>query len=225
MRNYWLRIALGALAIFSVGMVARMLINRGVRGVRGVVQGTGPITLPIAFVPFKLDGEKLGTINQVKVFRSAPDKVKSVNVLVRLADSVNPNRLGDCILVAEGFERFNSQTTIRCASAADTTEEDLAEIGEISLTQGDRSFKLLMPRDAIRELTDSDADSASVGADSASQAAQRKADSIAEITAEKAESVGEAAGRRADSIVRAHRLALDSLHRLPGRMADSARRR
>ena len=136
-----------------------------------------PITLPIAFVPFKLDGQKLGTINRIKVYRSAPDKVKSVDVSIRLADSVSPHRLADCILVAEGFEKFNSQTTIRCAAAADTADEDLADIGQITLTPGDRSFRLLMPRDAIRELTDSD--TLSAGEDSAATR-QQKSDSIVE---------------------------------------------
>ena len=65
MRNYWLRIALGAAAIFTVGMIGVSLARQGVGHVRGVVEGSGPITLPVAFVPFKLDGRKLGTITKV----------------------------------------------------------------------------------------------------------------------------------------------------------------
>lgn len=212
MRNYWIRIAFGALVIFVVGMVGLTLARRGIGGVRGVVHGSGPITLPIAFVPFKLDGQKLGTINRIKVYRSAPDKVKSVDVSIRLADSVSPHRLADCILVAEGFEKFNSQTTIRCAAAADTADEDLADIGQITLTPGDRSFRLLMPRDAIRELTDSD--TLSAGEDSAATR-QQKSDSIVEAAGRKADSLGQAAGRRADSIVAAHQKQIDKARHAP----------
>lgn len=205
MRNYWMRIALGAVAIFAVGMVGLTLVHRGVSGVRGVVQGTGPITLPVAFVPFKLDGEKLGTIHRIKVYRSAPDQVKSVNLLVRLADSVNPSRLADCILVAEGFEKFNSQTTIRCAAAADTTGDSLAHIGQIRLTRGNMAFQLFMPRDAIKELTDSD--SMFVGEDS-TDAIERRVDSMAQAAENRADSISEAVNRRVSR-----------------QMADSSRRR
>ena len=50
MRNYWLRILFGAVAIFAVGMVGVTLGRQGMGRVRGVVEGSGPITLPIPFV-------------------------------------------------------------------------------------------------------------------------------------------------------------------------------
>ena len=62
MRNYWLRIALGAVAIFTVGLIGISLAKQGVGRVRGVVEGSGPVAIPLAFVPFTLDGSKLGTV-------------------------------------------------------------------------------------------------------------------------------------------------------------------
>src|SRR5215212_7252201 len=125
MRNYWLRIIVGAVAVFCVGMVGVTLARQGIGRVRGVVEGSGPITLPVAFIPFKLDGEKIGTIQRIKIFRTAPNQVRSVNVRVRLADSVSPGRLDPCILVAEGFEHVNSETTVLCSTAEDTVGENL----------------------------------------------------------------------------------------------------
>ncbi|HEU5305088.1 MAG TPA: hypothetical protein VFU40_10630 [Gemmatimonadales bacterium] len=208
MRNYWLRIALGALTIFVVGMVGVTLVRRGMSGVKEVAEGSGPITIPVAFVPFKLDGQRLGTIRRIRIYRHAPDKVRSVNISVRLADSVSPSRLENCILVAEGFEHFNSETTIRCASAADTAQRDLVDIGEIRLSPAGRSFRLLMPRTAIRELTESD--SIFVGEDT-----------LSSVEAARFDSIGRAAQREAESTMQAHRSVLDSLNRARRRVADS----
>src|SRR3954463_12329490 len=156
MRNYWLRIIVGAVAIFAVGMVGVTLARQGMSHVRGVVEGSGPITLPVAFLPFKLDGERIGTIQRIKILRKAPNQVRSVNLQVKLADSVRPSRLAPCILVAQGFDNLNSETTVLCSNAEDTVGEDLAAVGDINLSRSTRSFRLFMPRDDIRELTDSD---------------------------------------------------------------------
>jgi hypothetical protein len=198
MRSYWLRILFGAIAIFAVGMVGVTLARQGMGSVRGVVEGSGPITLPVAFIPFKLDGEKIGTIQRIKIFRSAPKQVRSVNVRVRLADSVSSDRLDRCILVAEGFEHVNSETTVLCSTAEDTVNENLVGVGEIVLSKTNRSFKLYIPREALREMTDSDVvfvgedslGAAGVNGDSIAAAAERRADSIMEIHQPKLESLG-----------------------------------
>jgi hypothetical protein len=198
MRNYWMRIIFGAVAIFAVGMVGVTLARQGMGKVRGVVEGSGPITLPVAFIPFKLDGEKIGTIQRIKVLRNAPNQVRSVNVRVRLADSVNPGRLDPCILVAYGFEHMNSETTFLCSTAKDTVDEDLVAVGEVALSRSNRSFRLYMPRDAIQQLTDSDVvfvGGDSLGppgrmGDSIASAVEHRTDSILETRRAKLESLG-----------------------------------
>jgi hypothetical protein len=220
MRNYWLRILLGALAIFVVGMVGVTLARQGVGRVRGVVEGSGPITLPVAFVPFKLDGEKIGTIQRVKIFRNAPNQVRSINVQVQLADSVSPGRLDPCILVAEGFDRMNSQTTVLCSTAEDTVGENLARVGDIQLGKTNRSFRLYMPREDIQELTDSDV--VFVGGDSGGIPPMINEDSITAAAERQAESVVEAQQRSDSAEARQSRQTVRRSRRL---MADSAARR
>jgi hypothetical protein len=222
MRNYWLRILLGAVAIFTVGMVGVTLARHGMSRVRGVVEGSGPISLPVAFLPFKLDGERIGTIQRIKILRNAPNQVRSVHLQVKLADSVRPSRLVPCILVAQGFNNIDSETTVLCSNAEDTVGEDLAGVGDISLSGSTRSFRLFMPRDDIRELTDSDV--VFVGEDSA-DALARQGDSIARATE-----------RMTDSILEAKRPQLESLgvnvprrptipRKVKAPVADSIRRR
>jgi hypothetical protein len=197
MRNYWLRIIVGAVAIFAVGMVGVTLARQGMSHVRGVVEGSGPITLPVRFLPFKLDGERIGTIESIRIMRNAPKEVRSVNLRVRLADSVNPGRLDPCILVAEGFEDINDQTTVLCSNAKDTVGEDLVAVGTIKLRRSERPFQLFMAREAIAEITDSDF--VFVGEDSA-DALARHGDSIAQVTQ-----------RITDSVLEAQRPTLESL--------------
>jgi hypothetical protein len=222
MRNYWLRIIVGAVAIFAVGMVGVTLARQGMSHVRGVVEGSGPITLPVRFLPFKLDGERIGTIESIRIMRNAPKEVRSVNLRVRLADSVNPGRLDPCILVAEGFEDIDDQTTVLCSNAKDTVGEDLVAVGTIKLRRSERSFQLFMARDAIQQIADSDF--VFVGEDSA-DALARQGDSIAQVTQ-----------RMTDSILESQRPQLESLgvevpRRPPGshnpkpRVADSLRHR
>jgi hypothetical protein len=219
MRNYWLRIIVGAVAVFCVGMVGVTLARQGIGRVRGVVEGSGPISLPVAFLPFKLDGEKIGTIQRIRINRNAPNQVRSVEVTVRLADSVSPGRLDPCILVAQGFDQMNSETTVLCSNAEDTVGEDLTAVGAINLRHTDRSFRLYMPRDDLREMTDSDF--VFVGEDSA-DVHERRVDSIVN-----------ASERLTDSIMEAKRPTLESLGIDPPRrprnprprVADSLRHR
>jgi hypothetical protein len=208
MRNYWLRIMFGAVAIFLVGMVGVTLARQGIHRVRGVVEGSGPITVPVKFLPFRLDGERIGTIQHIRINRLAPKAVSSVNILVRLADSVPSSRLEPCLLIAEGFERLNSETTVTCGTPADTVDEDLAVVGDI-ITVGDgHSFKLFMPRDAIRELTDSEV--VFVGEDSLAAAAEHLTDSILETKRPALESLGVNVPRRPSSAPAARHRVADS---------------
>jgi hypothetical protein len=219
MRNYWLRIILGAVAVFCVGMVGVTLARQGIGHVRGVVEGSGPISVPVPFLPFKLDGEKIGTIQRIKINRNAPNQVRSVDVTVHLADSVSPGRLDPCILVAQGYQDINSETTVLCSDAEDTIGEDLTAVGAVNLSRTNRSFRLYMPREDLRELTDSEV--VFVGEDSAAPLGRRT------------DSIINAAERLTDSMLETKRPTLESLgvevprHPRPPRprLADSLRHR
>jgi hypothetical protein len=100
MRNYWLRIALGAAVIFTVGMIGITLARQGVSHVRHVVEGSGPISLPLAFIPFTLNGEKLGTVSRVVLERDAPKEISGVELEIKLRDSVIARGLEGCHLTA-----------------------------------------------------------------------------------------------------------------------------
>src|SRR5262249_54790499 len=100
MRNYWFRILVGALAIFVIGMIGVTLVHRGMARVNDVVRGNGPISLPIAFIPFEIGGNKLGKLERVVLERTAPKQISSVRVDVNLEDSLVAQGLSQCKLAA-----------------------------------------------------------------------------------------------------------------------------
>jgi hypothetical protein len=243
MRNYWLRIAFGAVAIFTVGMIGVTLTRRGVGRVRGVVQGSGPITLPIAFVPFKLDGQKLGTVNKVVLLRDAPKRISAVELELKLKDSMLARGLEGCRLAANlSDEHKRGEVRIRtgslssgvfsCLRAGDSTSE-FQEFGRAVFQPGDVSVPLLLPNDIVDDLKHGDFGSqfedstaaAEARADSISEAAEARADSISAMAEARADSVLALSERLTDSLRNEGRRRADSTRRALGHMADSIRRR
>lgn len=218
-----MRIALGALAIFVVGMVGISLVRRSIGGVRAVAEGTGPISLPIAFVPFKLNGEKLGTVRRVVLHRDAPKRVKSVELAVKLEDSLMAHGLAGCRLAAnlDSEQPATSRGSeievdamidgvLSCIPSGDTTSF-FQEFGHVVFQPGDVSIPLLLPSDIVKDLQQGD-----IGPQDFRQqdedSAEARADSISMAVEER-------------TLSAAHtRQFLDSLRGEGLRRADSARR-
>jgi hypothetical protein len=232
MRNYWLRITLGALAIFTVGMVGITLARQSMGRVRGVVEGSGPITLPILFVPFKLNGEKLGTLSKVVLLRDAPKRISAVELEVKLRDSAVARGLEGCRLAANfddqhrpGGARANadplSSGVFSCLHGVDSNPQ-FQEFGRAVLQPGNVRVPLLLPNDIVDDLKKGHFDSQAE--DSLGAAAEAKGDSIAEAAEAGADSVAAAAEKRADSVMARTDRLVDSLRREGRRRADSTRR-
>jgi hypothetical protein len=232
MRNYWLRIALGAAAIFSVGMIGISLARQGVHHVRDVVEGSGPISLRIPFLSFTLDGQKLGKVSQVMLLREAPKKISAVELEIELRDSVVARGLEGCRLranfddnrsppgVSVNNRRFSSGM-FTCVSPGDSAP-GFQEFGRAVFQPGDVSVPLLLPNDMVDDLRQGefeDTEEDSVGA-----AARASADSIAEAVEQRADSIAADAEAKADSIVARSERLVDSLVEEGLRRADSTRR-
>jgi len=243
MRNYWLRIALGALAIFTVGMIGVTLAKQGVGRVRHVVEGSGPITLPLAFIPFKLDGHKLGNVSKVVLLREAPKQISGVQLEATVDDSAVARGLEGCRLAANldsdrspGHVRIQtgkvSVGVFSCVHRNDSAP-GFQEFGRAIFQPGNISVPLLLPDDMVIDLRegnfnsdvqDSISNAAEAAADSIGAEADARADSIAEAASNRADSIADAASNRADSIMRHSRRLVDSLRQEGERRADSTRR-
>ena len=220
MRNYWMRIVLGAVAIFAVGMIGISLVRRGMRGVHEGAEGTGPITVPIAFVPFKLEGRKLGTLSKLVLYRDAPKQLSSVELEVKLADSMLARGLEGCRLVAnldESHHGNGRQVQVGALSSGvfsclqgDDSAAQFEDFGRAVFQPGNVSVPLMLPKDMVVDLRQGNFDS---GEDSAAAVAEAQADSITDAVEAQAESITAAAERNVDSIMRQNGRLLDSLRR------------
>jgi len=233
MRNYWLRILVGALIIFAIGMIGVTLIRHGMGKVNDVVHGTGPISLPIAFIPFEIAGNKLGKLDRVVLERTAPKKISSVRVDVNLADSLVAQGLSDCKLAAnfdaseEHSKGIHIRTgkghegTFRCLADADS-DSTVVEFGQAVLHPGEVTLALYLPKDLVNELqTGSFLSDSSEKADSISEAMEALSDSISEATEAKADSVREENDKLAESLRVVGRKRVDSIKVAALKLADS----
>ena len=160
MRNYWLRIVLGALVIFAVGMVIAKMIRRGSAAVHEIAEGAGPISVPVpGFVPFSLDGIRLGSVRRITMYRDAPKVPSRFVVSVSLPDSVASDRLARCIILVDTSQNttgtstnINAKTAFRCLSAADTAGKDLVPFGTIVIRSRGDSFPFLLPRSVVDDM-------------------------------------------------------------------------
>ena len=228
MRNYWLKILLGALAVFAVGMIGVTLARRGIAGVERVVASDKPLTIPLGLVPFELQGERLGKLDQVTLFRKSPQEVTAVELEVNLADSLVARGLAGCRLVANMETRGDSGIDIRvgprssssfyCAGPDDSTTADLLEYGHATLQPGDIEIPLLLPRDLVRELQHLD-----FGKGAAAAATAAQADSIEEANQDRADSIEVAMQRALERSGEERRRMIDSIKAGTRRMGDSLR--
>jgi hypothetical protein len=152
MRNYWLKIIARAVGIFAVGMI----IVTGFRSLRTKVTttlgSTDPISIPlIGLIPFQLEESRLGRVNRVELLRSDPEHVAGVRVLVKLADSIGPERLRSCRLVVDNVDKLGDETSFRClVTGGDST--GLEEFGTVVLKGSGEAIPLLLPSKAVEEL-------------------------------------------------------------------------
>jgi hypothetical protein len=217
MRNYWLKILLGALGIFAVGMIGVSLVRGGIAKVHSVVEGEGPITIPLGLIPFVLAGERLGKLDRVTLHRESPSRVSAVELQVNLSDSLLAQGLSGCRLAAN----FEGDTTDRGVNIRvnrnrngafhcvpeDSMPSDLVEYGVAIFHPGEVEVPLLLPADVVTELQSLDFGHGSMRAS--------RGDSSTQITAPNADSIRAEVARQLELV--------DSVRSLAHRFGDSVR--
>lgn len=155
MDRYWLRIGLGAAAVFGVGMVVVKMAEAGKAKIKHVVQGHDPITLPIGFVPFTVAGERLGTIRTLKLIRDDAQRLQSVELMVRLGDRADSERVPNCDFYIADLQRIDDRTTFVCAADSLVASGALQQLGEIILSPADRRVRIFGDSSTVREMRES----------------------------------------------------------------------
>ena len=199
MQRYWVKIALGSLAVFVIGMIVIAMCRSVLRHAESLANSNRPISIPLALLPFRVDGDQLGTVKRLELIRSAPKHVTGVRLTVNLQDSNSVDQLRDCNLTVHEGAVLGGREGFTCATAGDSTSERLERIGEIVIEPGGTIRALLAPAAQVAEWRSSLYDTASAQAELAALKAEQLADSAAQAVVIRADSTRAVIDIRGDS--------------------------
>jgi hypothetical protein len=151
MQRYWFGIALGAVAVFVMGLLVLNAGRQGARIVEQTLESADPISIPLAFVPFRLGGREVGTIREVQFVRSSPEVVRGVELDVKVKDPAALDQLRDCALATTDVANFNRRTTFKCLSPETATSGDFVAFGKVTFEEAGIVQTLLVPVDDLLE--------------------------------------------------------------------------
>jgi hypothetical protein len=146
-QRYWLKIALGALAVFAVGMVLIVLARASIGEVKALARSSRPIGIPLAAIlPFRVDGRQLGNVRRVELLRTSPHEISGFRLIVRLRDSTGTTHLGDCTLTMNDPDSFATRGGFGC-EVGDSGSGHLKRIGEVVFEPGGAVRAIFAPAD------------------------------------------------------------------------------
>ena len=165
----WFRMFLGMFAIFAVGMLLRAGIHKGRSAVTSLTEGSGSITIPLLSMPFRLGDMKLGTLQRVRIDRSAPKIVSGFHLFARLDDTVAIARFDNCRLTVTNPGNIDEKTSFACATVDDSAKQAMVAFGTVTLQPSGKEYVLLIPEAVRLDIQNA----SSNGADSGSSAGQK----------------------------------------------------
>lgn len=153
MDKYWVKIGLGALCVFGVGMTGISLARKGVHEVKAAA--LGPVRqalthLPTDLLNFRLDGRRIGKIKQIEVSNEGEWAANSIQIQVALDREADG--LVDCLLTNERWEHRNRDARFRCVSQDEIGDENLVQVGEVRFEPGSVTRPLYASEHDIRSL-------------------------------------------------------------------------
>lgn len=199
MQRYWVRIALGAVAVFAVGMTLIVLARNVIRQAETLARSDRPIGIPLALLPFRLDGDQLGSVRRLELLRSAPKKVTGFRLVVRLQDSTAIDEVRSCTITVREPVAFGGRQGFTCASSADSAADHLERIGEIVIEPGGVVRAILAPAAQAAEWRANLYDTVAAQAELAQLKADQLADSSAQAVTIRADSTHAIVDIRGDS--------------------------
>ncbi len=153
MDKYWVKIGLGALCVFGVGMTGISLARKGVHEVK--TAALGPVrhaltNLPTDLLNFRLDGRRIGQIKQIDVSNDGEWTATSVQIQVALDRAAEG--LADCLLTNERWGHRTKDARFRCVGQDDIGAENLVQVGEVRFEPGSLNRPLYASRRDIRQI-------------------------------------------------------------------------
>ena len=204
MQRYWGRIAVGALAVFCVGMIVITMARHGLAKLEALAKSDRPIGIPLALLPFRLGGDEIGTVRRLELLRSSPKTVTGIRLTVRLQDSSGVANLERCAVTLHEPQAFGGRDGFVCSSAADSAAEHLQQIGELVVEPGGLVRAILAPAGHAAQWRRGFYDTVAAKAELTRLKADRLADSTARavvIRADSSDAIIDIRGDSAQSLV------------------------
>lgn len=146
MNRYWLRIALGALGIFVVGMLVIGFTRRGVEKVKELA-AQDHFSIPMAFLPFQLDGHRLGRLERVGVTRSTDGQLQGFQFVARLDSGEAAPAPGQCLVGLPDVGNLGGGAKFVCLAASDSASGSYVPFGTVTFTPDGLERTLYVPAD------------------------------------------------------------------------------
>lgn len=150
MNRYWIRIALGALLVFGLGLAGLAAVRMGKAEVRSLLT-TAATRLPLRFanIDFRLDGRRLGAVTGLDIVRQSAAEVGRITGHVELTEPGAAAELRGCALILEDVHRLSQRTSFLCAEDAELRSGRLVEVGEVIFKPGDFARPLYLPERTV----------------------------------------------------------------------------
>lgn len=156
MKTFWLKIGFGAVAVFLVGM---MLLTLGRQAKLAASEAITTALQSSSFtkvasaasdLPFRLDGERLGTVERASIHRVDTGALPEVNLVVHLTAAGAARQLHDCVLVPSRDEQFDFDRGFTCAQGM---TGDLVEVGRIQFANPNFDRPIMVSRTVARDMS------------------------------------------------------------------------
>ncbi len=161
MRAYWLRVALGALGVFVIGMMfvtgLRATKNKATAAIAELKTGLGGEASRMMLaglkdsLAFKLDGQRLGALRRLKIDKAEAHTVPSVSAVVALDPGVDAARVRHCDIVPLSQDQM---ADFRCA---DSAESGLETVGAVTFEGAGFNRPLRLQPEMVEKLRKGDA--------------------------------------------------------------------
>ncbi len=103
-------------------------------------------------MPFRLNGEAVGTVRQVAVRRARAGELPELNATVVLTSPTAGRTLQGCVLEPEGGRDMDIERGFRCA----TSEQGRVSLGEVTFEPSGLVRRVMVTRDAEAGLREGD---------------------------------------------------------------------
>jgi|CXWL01.1.fsa_nt_gi hypothetical protein len=148
----WIKIVVGMLGVFLVGMFVVSAVNAGKRKVGEITTTASTLSIPMLGAPFRLHDAKLGSLQKLQVERSAPDHIEAFKLTVRLADSIDVDQFAGCELTVTDAHQIDNKMGFACLTEADSGFADLVQFGTITFQPSGQVHRLMLPSSVAEDL-------------------------------------------------------------------------